>query len=314
MAFSIFSSDSRGPRLGENFKRNNSSGNGNLNPKNILVFLVILLLGIFLYLVLRSSDDGIFGEPGKPGKPEKSKDSLITFTDNYHGNKGEVFSVITFSLKLDLSKRIYLEQNKKNRKIEVLLNKIKSDGLAFLPVDTSLFDKNKSKFFAITCAMYEDSDNLPPGLLIANGRKFKNINKKNGPGNFYLKPNGIFSVSKTGEIQIVETSKYVSGGEQFALQSGPMIIEDNQVKYFPSDSDNKLKRSAIGISEDNLVFVSAKSNVSFYQLAEFMKTKLKCKNALHLESDYFSFMEFPGSTLKYEVDPNVVIKNLIVIR
>jgi uncharacterized protein YigE (DUF2233 family) len=300
MAFSIFSSDSRGPRLGENFKRNNSSGNGNLNPKNILVFLVILLVCILTYKVLQPLDDE------EVGRDEPAKPKLITFNDNYQGKGGEVFSVITFSLKLDLSKRIYLEQNKKNRKIEGLLNKIKSDGLAFLPVDTSLFDKNKSDFFAITCAMYEDSDNLPPGLLIANGRNFKNINKKNGPGNFYLKPNGIFSVSKAGKIQIVETSKYVSGGEQFALQSGPMIIEDNQVNYFPSDSDNKRKRSAIGISGDNLVFVSTKSKVSFYQLAEFMKTKLKCKNALHLESDYFSFMEFPGSTLKYEVDPNVI--------
>jgi uncharacterized protein YigE (DUF2233 family) len=163
--------------------------------------------------------------------------------------------------------------------------------------------------------MYEDSDNLPPGLLIANGKKIKAINYKNGKDNFYLKPNGIFSVSKAGEIQIIETSKYISGGEQFALQSGPMIIENNQVnKYFPSDSDNKLKRSAVGITGDKLVFVSSKSEVSFFQLAEFMKTKLKCKNALHLESFKFSFMEFPGSTLKYEVDPNVVIKNLIVIR
>lgn len=311
MSFSIFSSNSRGPRLGENFKRNNSSGNGNINPKNILVFLVILLIGILLYLVLRSPEDLKLEERKEL---VKSKDSLISFNDNYQGEEGEVFSVITFSLKLDLSKRIYLEQNKKNRKIEVLLNKIKSDGLAFLPVDTSVFIKNKSDFFAITCAMYEDSDNLPPGLLIANGRNFKNISKKNGPGNFYLKPNGIFSVSKAGKIQIVETSQYASGGEQFALQSGPMIIENNQVKYFPSDSDNKQKRSAVGISGDNLVFVSTKSKVSFYQLAEFMKTKLKCKNALHLESAYFSFMEFPGSTLKYEVDPNVVIKNLIVIR
>lgn len=312
MALFNFSSGSRGPRLGENFKRNNSPSNGNLNPKSILFFLVILLSGILLYFVLFTTGDEKLKNGGI--KHVKSKDSLITFNDNYKGNSGEVFSVMTFSLKLDLSKRIYLEQNKKNRKIDVLLNKIKSDGLAFLSVDTSLFDKNKSAFFAITCAMYEDSDNLPPGLLIANGRRYKNINTKNGPGNFYLKPNGIFSVSKEGEIQIVETSQYVSGGEQFALQSGPLIIENSQVNYFPSDSDNKKKRSAVGISGDKLVFVSSKSKVSFFQLADFMKTNIKCKNALHLESDYFSFMEFPGSTLKYEVDPNVVIKNLIVIR
>jgi uncharacterized protein YigE (DUF2233 family) len=46
---------------------------------------------------------------------------------------------------------------------------------------------------AMNAGMYHE-DRSPVGLYVENGKELKAANTRNGPGNFHLKPNGIFDV------------------------------------------------------------------------------------------------------------------------
>ena len=46
--------------------------------------------------------------------------------------------------------------------------------------------------FAMNAGMYEE-DRSPVGLYVEGGKALRPVNQRSGSGNFYLKPNGIFS-------------------------------------------------------------------------------------------------------------------------
>src|SRR5205823_13311684 len=58
--------------------------------------------------------------------------------------------------------------------------------------------------FATIAGMYHP-DYRPVGLYIENGKQLVRANTKAGPGNFHMKPNGIFYVTKDA-VGILETS------------------------------------------------------------------------------------------------------------
>jgi uncharacterized protein YigE (DUF2233 family) len=304
---------SSGGGVGQNFRKVEDSGSS--NGKKILYILLAVLAVIFVINAL-SDDTPPSKEVGAKGEVLSPKSSIpdYTATDNFTGSDGKQYSVFKIKLTKELTNRIYVEQNSSKRSITSLLDKISRDKMAKTANSNSLF-KEETKFFAITAAMFED-DNLPPGLLISGSKKYKNLNIGGGNGNFYLKPNGVFSISRDGVVQIQETLKFdQSTLSSFALQSGPMLVIDNKINdELPNDSKNFNIRTAVGLSNDELVFVISKSEVNFFQLAEFMKTQMKCENSLHLESAAFAFMDFPGSTFKNSFNSDTEIRNLIVIR
>ncbi len=295
--------------LGQNFRKvetNNPS-----NGKRILYILLALLAVIFIINAL--SDDTPTPKSANGLVPNSSIPDY-TATDNLSGSDGKQYAIFKVKLSKELANRIYVERNMSKRNVKSLLDKISRDKMTQTGITNSLF-KDESKFFAITAAMF-DNDNLPPGLLISRSEKYKNLNLNDGGGNFYLKPNGVFSISSYGQLNIQETLKFdQSSINSFAIQSGPMLVIDNKLNdILPNDSPNLNIRSAVGLSEDELVFVISKSKVNFFQLAEFMKTEMKCSNALHLESAAFAFIDFPGATFKNSFKSDTEIRNLIVIR
>jgi uncharacterized protein YigE (DUF2233 family) len=77
--------------------------------------------------------------------------------------------------------------------------------------------------------MYQP-DNSPVGLYIEEDRELVRANTSAGPGNFQMRPNGVFYV--TGEIAgILETRSFIKRRPQvdFATQSGPMLVIDGEV-------------------------------------------------------------------------------------
>jgi uncharacterized protein YigE (DUF2233 family) len=56
---------------------------------------------------------------------------------------------------------------------------------------------------AMNAGIYHD-DCSPVGLFVENGKELKAANTRNGPGNFHLKPNGIFYV-KGRQAGVLET-------------------------------------------------------------------------------------------------------------
>ena len=73
-------------------------------------------------------------------------------------------------------------------------------------------------------------DNSPVGLYVEDGRELARVNTNAGPGNFHMRPNGVFYV--TGEVAaIVETRSFIKQNlrVEFATQSGPMLVIDGKI-------------------------------------------------------------------------------------
>jgi len=83
-----------------------------------------------------------------------------------------------------------------------------------------------------------------------NHDNIKTIRLKNGKGNFYLKPNGVFFInnSKANIFSSDEFSK-LAIEPSFAIQSGPLLIQNSKINSsFLPDSKSKFIRNAIGIN------------------------------------------------------------------
>ena len=149
---------------------------------------------------------------------------------------------------------------------------------------TYVESKNLILTFAVNGGMY--MQNLRPlGLFIQNGKTKKSINKSNGNGNFYLKPNGIFYITTDNIPFVCTTADFADNGKiKYATQSGPMLIIDGQIhSAFKEGSTNLNIRNGVGILPNNkVVFAMSKTEINFYDFAEYFQ-RLGCKNALYLD-------------------------------
>ncbi|MEP5938931.1 MAG: phosphodiester glycosidase family protein [Erythrobacter sp.] len=140
--------------------------------------------------------------------------------------------------------------------------------------------------FAMNGGMF-DPDGLPVGYYVEAGERLSELDRGDGLGNFYLKPNGVFY--GTGANWRIRTadSFYSSVSERpsFGMQSGPMLVINGQMH--PEIQDNgpsKLIRNGVGIDADGKAhFVVSETALSFGQLARFFRDELKTPNALYLD-------------------------------
>lgn len=149
----------------------------------------------------------------------------------------------------------------------------------------SWLDKNKRTLvFAMNAGMYK-TDNSPLGLYIEKQRTISPLNKANGHGNFYLKPNGVFYITTENIPFISTTSNFKNNGKiKYATQSGPMLVVDGQIHHaFKKGSANLNIRNGVGVLPDNtVVFVMSKKEMNLYDFANYFKS-MGCKNALYLD-------------------------------
>jgi uncharacterized protein YigE (DUF2233 family) len=144
---------------------------------------------------------------------------------------------------------------------------------------------NHRLVFATNGGMYHP-DNSPVGLYVEDGRELARVNTNAGPGNFHMRPNGVFYV--TGEVAgIVETRSFIKQNlrVEFATQSGPMVVIDGKIHPRFSQYGGSMKyRAAVGSRDpSSVVFAISESEVSFGELARLFRDKLRCKNALFLD-------------------------------
>ena len=164
----------------------------------------------------------------------------------------------------------------------------KSDGqpyeyLSSLP--RALGNHSRHLLFATNGGMYHP-DNSPVGLFVEEGRELVRANTSAGPGNFHMRPNGVFYL--TGEVGgILETHSFIKQKLQvdFATQSGPMLVLDGEVNArFIQYGGSKKYRAGVGSRDRNLiVFAISESEVSFGEFARLFRDKLRCNNALFLD-------------------------------
>lgn len=188
------------------------------------------------------------------------------------GAEGNKFT----ALKIDLSTykiQIHLERGEENKgSLEQLQKHLEAAG------EEVLFMMNAGMF---TNSFY------PKGLYVEKGKEYVAIDrKKEGFGNFYLKENGVFHLSKKNKAGITTTSNYHLESNQLTLatQSGPMLLVEGE--YNPilgKDSPNFHYRNGIGIIDENtVVMLISEEPIRFYQLAQQFKN-MGCTQALYLD-------------------------------
>lgn len=151
-------------------------------------------------------------------------------------------------------------------------------------VRQTLAERGRALVFAMNAGMYHD-DRSPVGLYVENGRELKRISTANGPGNFSMKPNGVFYVDGKS-AGVLETSAFLRRKltPTFATQSGPMLVIDGKLHpRFLADATSRNRRNGVGVKGRAVTFVLADDPVTFHQFARVFRDVLKTPNALYLD-------------------------------
>lgn len=150
---------------------------------------------------------------------------------------------------------------------------------------SSLEKNNKELIFAVNGGMY-NKDLSPQGLYIEDGKIINKLSiQKEGYGNFYLQPNGVFYIDQDRTAGVVTTDRFNRIATiKYATQSGPMLVIEGKIHAkFRKGSKNLHIRNGVGLLPNgNLLFVMSKEKINFYDLAEYFKNN-NCKNALYLD-------------------------------
>ena len=139
--------------------------------------------------------------------------------------------------------------------------------------------------FAMNGGMYH-RDRSPVGYYVEGRRKLKNAVAGPGPGNFHMRPNGIFFIE--GETAgVMETRAFLKHNRRpdYATQSGPMLVIDGKLHpLFVKGSDFKKRRNGVGMmNRYTVVFAISEGPVSFHDFATLFRDQLACRNALFLD-------------------------------
>lgn len=168
--------------------------------------------------------------------------------------------------------------------------------------------------FAVNGGMYGD-DLRAIGYYVENGERLAELNRENGEGNFYMKPNGVFFGSG-GKWQVLGSNTFfntVGERPEFGTQSGPLLVVDG--KLHPEIQDNgpsRAIRNGVGVDASGKAhFVISDAPVSFGQLARYFRDELKVATALYLDGQVSSLWDpASGRQDKGRVGPIIVVTKI----
>ena len=160
----------------------------------------------------------------------------------------------------------------------------------FSPLQEALEARGKALLFAMNAGMYR-KDRSPVGLYVENRQEKHKLSLKDGPGNFHLKPNGVFWIqdNKEGMISALVTTagEFAEGAHHVreATQSGPMLVIDGELHpKFLVDATSRKRRNGVGVRKDGtVVFAISDTLVTFYEFASYFRDDLATPNALYLD-------------------------------
>ena len=160
---------------------------------------------------------------------------------------------------------------------------------------------------AMNGGIYDESY-APLGLYIENGQQKVALNLASGEGNFFIRPGGVFYVAgdKVGIVRLdaFKTSKEI----QFAVQSGPMLMENGVInpRIHPNVASRKI-RNGVGINKQgNAVFLLSQQATNFYDFACYAKAKLNVEQLLYLDGT-ISHMYMKGGAIPWQRYPFVTM-------
>jgi uncharacterized protein YigE (DUF2233 family) len=162
-----------------------------------------------------------------------------------------------------------------------------ADGEAYRGFDALARGMDQTRVaFAMNAGMF-DRVGAPIGLLVESGRELHAISTTEGPGNFHLKPNGVFWIDDAGAPHVAATDSYLAltTSPEWATQSGPMLLIDGTLHpAFDNDGVSRHIRNGVGVGDGGEAwFVISEQPVSFGKLARFFRDSLAADNALYLD-------------------------------
>ena len=157
---------------------------------------------------------------------------------------------------------------------------------SFSALRRQLSDDGKRLAFAMNAGMYNDKL-APIGLYVEAGQQHKSANRRDGPGNFHLKPNGIFYMAN-GKAGVSETSAFIRRKikPRLATQSGPMLVINGKLHpRFLVDSTSRKRRNGVGVRDKGhtAIFVISEDFVTFHEFGSLFRDYLKTPNALFFD-------------------------------
>ena len=173
-----------------------------------------------------------------------------------------------------------------------LLGDINRDGQVQMAMNGGIYDKAYA----------------PLGLYIEKGRQLTPLNRASGGGNFFIRPGGVFYL-RGQNAGIVSINKFrPSPAIRYAVQSGPMLIENGKINWRlkPSASSRKL-RNGVGITGDGkVVFMLSARETNFYDFACYAQAKLNVRQMLYLDGT-ISKMYQKGDSVPWRYHPFVTM-------
>jgi prepilin-type processing-associated H-X9-DG protein len=162
---------------------------------------------------------------------------------------------------------------------------------SFSGLSQYLEGEGKRLVFATNGGMF-GVDYKPIGLYVEDGAQVRKLNRRNGGGNFHLKPNGVFYL-QDGKAGVIESDRFAKADlrPDFATQSGPMLVINGKIhpKFSATGVSEKI-RNGVGVKDDGtVVFALSEEPVNFHAFASLFKDRYACANALFFDGSVSSF-------------------------
>lgn len=160
---------------------------------------------------------------------------------------------------------------------------------SFGRIDAMLAAEGRKLAFAMNAGMYH-RDRRPVGLFIENGQQIAPLVTAAGPGNFGMRPNGVFCIRNDGRFTIQESRAWAEAAQgcRYATQSGPMLVIDGALhpRFLP-DSASRYVRNGVGVSADGTraMFAMSRGRVSFHEFARLFRDALGLAQALYFDGN-----------------------------
>lgn len=169
----------------------------------------------------------------------------------------------------------------------------------FESVQAAFAKQDKKINFIMNGGIFEPGG-IPSGLHVEDRKTLQPLNLADAPGNFFLKPNGVFSIrgadKRTASISTSETFRKLDqqreGSDlqplELAIQSGPMLlIAGKRHPAFNENSVSKLHRNGVGVDQQGRVVFAITAKGETVNLWNFagLFLALDCNNALFLDGD-----------------------------
>ena len=145
----------------------------------------------------------------------------------------------------------------------------------------------------------------PIGLYVQAGQVERKLNlRKEGYGNFYMQPNGVFllaqnkaSIMTTDEVQ--NNWEAIVGTLRYATQSGPLMLQAGQINsaFTPGSSNRVLRNAVCTKSSTDVALVKSRVPINFYDFSQVLRDELGCQDALYLDGSISELYPFDRGSI-----------------